>query len=436
LAVVLATFWSPALLFAQQNTSAANQRYAELVNKAADLLESGKDSDRVQARSYIDQARNLNTRPHPAVAARCDFYDAWLLCQQANTRTKGEKLFRLLLANYVLEPQLADVARHELDLCTKSVLRPAVAKTRTEKSDIWVHCELRKGVTWSEPLYLERTMPLTTLEDVQSAHSIFDDLKVDLSEPFIVAGTPDRSYLASIANSVLKPYYNHLVRQMGAEVIPPVLYAFVARDSHDFTRITQKMYRVTGSGHMLLDLGIAFSDSDNKTMVAQCGSDPANCTSFAHELFHVLNSEIYPDAPWWLSEGMAELYESGDLVGGDFRPGVGWRKRDLHRNTLTKTEVRKLLELWKNDEQAFRPPYGPVNMARAQFFCQYLNSTGKLWVVYHSMRERPLANVLEDPAGIGTIEQILGRPFDAITTDFLRWLDKAVVPVEPRTDRP
>ena len=90
--------------------------------------------------------------------------------------------------------------------------------------------------------------------------------------------------------------------------------------------MVSRLYTYDYNYRWAIEAAIAFTDPRQDTMMAICGPDPSNCSSFAHELFHLLNSSAYEGAPWWLYEGIAALHESGDLDSRTFSPRVSWRK--------------------------------------------------------------------------------------------------------------
>jgi hypothetical protein len=121
------------------------------------------------------------------------------------------------------------------------------------------------------------------------------------------------------------------------------------------------------------------------------------------------------------------LFESGDIVGGEFVPRVGWRKRDLVLSDVNTNGLKRLLHLSKNAAYAAAWPGPEAEMAKARFFAQFLHERHKLWEVYAAMLQRPADASAADPSGANTVAQIVA-PLDQLGVEFSRWVNKRVVP--------
>jgi len=418
------------------------RQHRAFVERAESILLSGQDYE--QAESYLEKARALliksPTGDFSPRSMKCDYYYAWLLCRKHNSR--GYKLFDKILKNDGLSPEQKRVIGDQRDKCQSGSNQSRLVEMR--KDTFSVHSEIQKGRQWSQPVYLRsrHTLPSVGWSNLQIAEKAIStwlgpSMHVARSEPFLIIGRSPSNYLQSLGNTVLQPYYKYLQRQIGLDNQSRLIYAFVAKDHAQMAMITTTFYEVNASQDWLfVDDAIAYSDAEGMSMMAICGPDAANCTSFAHELFHVLNAMSYEDAPWWLSEGMAELYESGNLIGGDFRPKVNWRKKYLSRAGLSVDEVRGLLTLSTNNPALNSPPGSAEDMAYARFFCQYLQTQAKLWDVYHALRNRNWEEAINDPSGVAALEKELGKPLEKIASDFREWIVRDVLPVQPSTKHP
>jgi hypothetical protein len=264
-----------------------------------------------------------------------------------------------------------------------------------------------------------------------------NSLNIIESKPFLIVGPHNGKYLTALDQKVLQPYYSYFIDKLADEQDNSVLCAFVAPNHDQLAEMAIRLYGIKReTSRFALEHAIAFSDTDANVMMAICGRKAANCTSFAHELFHLLNAKTFDDAPWWLSEGMAELYESSEKKGTKIVGKVNWRKKDLEMERFQPADLRGLLELSKNDEGLYRPPGSLIAMARVRFFCQYLDELDKLWTVYGRLRMRPSQEVLIDPSGITVLEKEMGKSIEAIGDDFKSWMKKNVAPIRPSTTGP
>lgn len=139
--------------------------------------------------------------------------------------------------------------------------------------------------------------------------------------------------------------------------------------------------------------------------------------TMVHELTHALMSEDFPEAPIWLAEGMASLYEhcraEEDILKGD----DNWRLPELKvaLEAGTMTPLPALLAMSPN---TFRTTRESLNYAQARYFCKYLEEMGLLAKIYKAFRDR----CQQDPTGGIFVSRAFGKPLDNIEAAWKRWL--------------
>lgn len=405
-----------------------------LVDKAEAILSS--QGDWVVARKLLEEARRVSVatrggKKNPLRSKEADFYYSWILCQTADEKEKGLKLLNNTLRNYSWSPEKLAILMKQQEECggTKS---SKIVSVR----DNFVIAAIQKGGYWSMPVRLQslNVLPPTPWENSAESRaklrSIFGESYHAIeSKPFFVAGPFSDSYLTKLANTVLNPYFNYLRSSMEIEYDEKPIFVFVAGTHDQFSRTTRRLYRVNDNENRYApEMAIAFSDPANDTMLAICGKDASNCTSLAHELFHVMNAKSFEDAPWWLYEGTAELFESGDLYNGNFHARAGWRKSKVTIDKLDSKVFRELLNISKNDPSLSNPPGNEIAMSRARFFCRYLHEKKMLWPIYHALKNRDWPEYVDDPAGITVIERALNMGLEGINADFRKWFKQVVMP--------
>ncbi len=135
--------------------------------------------------------------------------------------------------------------------------------------------------------------------------------------------------------------------------------------------------------------------------------------TLSHELVHPLVEEDFPDAPLWLNEGIASLYEAPALgKPGEIRGVRNWRHPRLAAALRSKTERDKvsLTKLFTLGDDAFRDDDEALHYAAARYLCQWLESRGKLWEFYAKFRD----NHASDPRGERAFSEVVGTsPADA-----------------------
>ncbi|MDR1744802.1 MAG: hypothetical protein LBS30_03505 [Planctomycetota bacterium] len=139
--------------------------------------------------------------------------------------------------------------------------------------------------------------------------------------------------------------------------------------------------------------------------------------TMVHELTHALMSEDFPEAPIWLAEGMASLYEhcraEGDILRGD----DNWRLPEL-KAALETDSLTPLTALLAMPPSVFRGHRESLNYAQARYFCKYLEEMGLLPAMYKGFRNR----FGQDPTGARFIAQAFGKPLEAVETSWKRWI--------------
>lgn len=302
---------------------------------------------------------------------------------------------------------------------------------------------IQKGGAWSHPVHLgsREVLPVVPWDRRDEARAavrkaLDTTCSIVESNPFLVVGREDPAYLTKLANTVLVPYFSYLTERLEVNKDWSTLYVFVAEDHNEFSNIANRLYMITPDDKIAVEMAMAFSDLPGRATMAICGAEASNCTAFAHELFHFVNEESFEDAPWWLYEGMAELFESGDVRDGAFYPRPGWRKGKAEMDRLDTESFQALLTLSRNDPSLYHPPGAVTAMARARFFCYYLHEKGLLFPIYKELKNRDWVMASADPSGIRVIEKNLsGKSIDAVAKDFKTWFMEKIEPL-PSPDKP
>ena len=146
--------------------------------------------------------------------------------------------------------------------------------------------------------------------------------------------------------------------------------------------------------------------------------------TLVHELVHALMAPDFPEAPIWLAEGLASLYEQSRAENGRLYGEDNWRRPELEE-ALSKGALPSLGTLFSHTPKAFRETGESLNYALARYFCFYLQERGALERVYRAFR----AGWAEDGTGARFVEEILKKPLERVEADFRRWLAEG--PIAP-----
>jgi hypothetical protein len=143
--------------------------------------------------------------------------------------------------------------------------------------------------------------------------------------------------------------------------------------------------------------------------------------TLSHEMVHPIMSEDFPQAPTWLSEGIASLFEAPVMPRtGEIHGAKNWRHPRLIAGLSSPLERRTttLTALFALSNGAFRDGAEDLHYAMARYFCQWMDQNGKLWDFYHQYRD----NVLVDPTGESAFREVTSTSLQSAQEPWARWV--------------
>jgi hypothetical protein len=164
--------------------------------------------------------------------------------------------------------------------------------------------------------------------------------------------------------------------------------------------------------------GFGFYTHAERQIVLDVGPGVGTLT---HELVHPLFESDFPDAPIWIEEGIASLYEGFGLgKQGEIRGVKNWRLPTLIAavNNPKFRDRARLEALFGMSDETFRGRYESLNYALARYFCLWLEQRNWLWNFYHQWKE----NYATDPSGERSFLAATGQTQSAANAAFMRWL--------------
>ncbi len=164
-------------------------------------------------------------------------------------------------------------------------------------------------------------------------------------------------------------------------------------------------------------------------------SDKDHIGTLLHELFHLMIRTDIGDAPPWLDEGIASLYEYSIWKGNNIKGSVtNWRTGVLKKaydSDKLKHRIPKLKDfLMKNWDEFDGSSAGDIctisiHYAYGRNFIVYLQETNKLQTVFEGMKSRTTIDEnynLESDNSVEIIERSFGLPIAEVEKNFLKWL--------------
>jgi hypothetical protein len=146
-----------------------------------------------------------------------------------------------------------------------------------------------------------------------------------------------------------------------------------------------------------------FYEPSDRTIVMNAGPGLGTLT---HELVHPIVEADFPRAPDWINEGLASLYEGFAFPKlGEIRGMKNWRHPALVVALRGKTGKPTLPALFAMSDDEFRGENEGLNYATARYFCQWMESQGKLWTFYQAWRDGHAS----DPTGVAAFTKVMGK---------------------------
>jgi hypothetical protein len=143
--------------------------------------------------------------------------------------------------------------------------------------------------------------------------------------------------------------------------------------------------------------------------------------TLTHELVHPMVEADFPQAPDWLNEGIASLYEQFAMPKkGEIYGYKNWRHPRLLQGLRSKGEASQATPaaLFVMSDDTFRGDREDLNYATARYFCQWLDQKGLLWSFYARYRDTYAA----DPSGRRAFTQTFGKAPEDTTAEWSRWV--------------
>lgn len=143
--------------------------------------------------------------------------------------------------------------------------------------------------------------------------------------------------------------------------------------------------------------------------------------TLTHELVHPLVEADFPNAPDWINEGIASLFEQFYLPKpGEIHGGKNWRHPRLMAALGSPKEksYATLPALFAMDDAEFRGAREDLNYASARYLCQWLDERGLLWQFYSRFRD----DYSQDPSGQRAFESVVGKTPTEANAEWTRWV--------------
>ena len=161
-----------------------------------------------------------------------------------------------------------------------------------------------------------------------------------------------------------------------------------------------------------------FYRPDERRMVMNAGLGLGTLT---HELVHPIVETDFPQAPAWINEGIASLFEAPVIPRtGEIHGVKNWRHPRLVTALASSKErdAARLDSLFGMNDDTFRDDAEDLHYAMARYVCQWLDERGKLWAFYQAWRD----NATDDPTGVRAFASVMGKPPSEMNDAWTKWV--------------
>jgi hypothetical protein len=229
-------------------------------------------------------------------------------------------------------------------------------------------------------------------------------------EGFLIAAPPpgDLTGAGTIAKRAILAYFNHRFKTRPAE--PVLVYLFPSNQPYQAyckQRWNEPCISIYG-----------FYIGAERRIVLNVGPGVGTLT---HELVHPILRADFPQAPTWIDEGLASLYE-GFYLGSknDIFGTRNWRLPRLKQAMASRTEQREvgLEQLFGLSDEAFRNTKEDLHYTMARHFCLWMQTRGWLWDFYQHWRD----HYASDRTGMKALLSVTGKTLTELNDDWLRYV--------------
>jgi hypothetical protein len=232
---------------------------------------------------------------------------------------------------------------------------------------------------------------------------------VVVGDVFLLAGRrPVVNRTARLVERALDAYYNGRFTVRPPRAISVYLFA-TARPFHSYCK--QRWQRSCSTPY-------GFYLREERRIVMNVGPGVGTLT---HELVHPIVAADFPDAPDWIDEGIASLYECFHFPRrGHIRGTKNWRHPRLLRALTSRREreLGRLPRLFGMSDATFRGEHEDLHYAMARYVCQWLDARGMLWPFYRKWREE----YHQDPTGRQAFIEVVGVSPEEAHGRWARWV--------------
>ncbi len=231
--------------------------------------------------------------------------------------------------------------------------------------------------------------------------------------PFLVVGDEAPDKVRQRAHDIVKWTKDLLLKDFFAESPRALHEVWILGSAPSYERTSRQLFGYEP------DTPYGYYLSSRRALVMNIRPGYGTLT---HELVHPYMHQAWAEAPAWLNEGLASLFEFPFEDHGHFKGRVNWRLPGL-KEGLKRNVVPSFHTLTHLDQGAFYEDPAGLHYAEARYLCYFLQERGLLVPFVR----RAIAEQAKDPSGWTALEATLGADPDSLRAEWEQFV-KALGP--------
>ena len=300
----------------------------------------------------------------------------------------------------------------EKDGANRRMARDEFLKLWTFKpaKDRWTIIRLRMTpVAEKAPPAFTSPTPAELSQHVQELRKTLPkDMTLAWEKPFLIVGDEPPEKVRSRAKDIVRWARDLLVKDFFAEAPTTLEEIWVLKDAPSYERASRTLFNT------IPDTPYGYYLSGRRALVMNIRPGYGTLT---HEMVHPFMHHAWADAPAWLNEGVASLFEFPYEDDGHLKGRVNWRLPGLKQGLAAKL-VPSFRVLTHTTEAEFYDDPAGLHYAQARYLCYWLQERG----VLPRYVQRAIELKDKDPTGWDALVEVLGTDPDLLRKDWERFV--------------
>ncbi|MEW5737623.1 MAG: C39 family peptidase [Myxococcota bacterium] len=375
---------------------------------ATALRNLGVDPGQTWYRVKPSEAKTQIAAQWDAVVADLRAGQPTIVCMHYDDTPDTTEHFRLVTGYDAAKDEVIYQEPAEKDGADRRMKRAQFLKLWTFKpaKDRWTIIRLRMTPTEArEPVKHASPTPAELSQHVQELKKTLPkDMTLAWEKPFLIIGDEAPDKVRSRAKDVVRWCRDLLLKDFFDEAPATLEEIWVLKDATSYERASRTLFNTEP------DTPYGYYLSGRRALVMNIKPGYGTLT---HEMVHPFMHHEWPDAPAWLNEGVASLFEYPYEDEGHLKGRVNWRLPGLKAGLAAKA-VPSFKELTHFSQEEFYDDPTGVHYGAARYLCFWLQEQGLLT----RFVKRAFELKDKDPTGWSALTEVLGKNPDLLRKDW------------------